>query len=187
MWFSYLLESLIAPTIQHLILSIYCLLTDLNQRPVEYLEESNNWCGPQLWILQYKVTQFDYLSTQYLITYQIIFHWFLLFLPKKSYTASWYVWGHWVLAVNHLNHQNLKKSLLSYKCGLIFVGMKEKKILEKMKFKMANSKKRSFFKIANSQYFLWKFHGAVLGFRVEFIDAKGIGMAQPIWPWGCPT
>ena len=43
------------------------------------------------------------------------------------YTAGWYVWGHWVLAVHYHNHQNLKKSLLSYKFGLIFVGMKEKK------------------------------------------------------------
>ena len=31
-----------------------------------------------------------------------------------------------------------------------------------------------------------KFHGLVLGL-VELIDAKGIGLAQPIWPWDCPT
>ena len=31
-----------------------------------------------------------------------------------------------------------------------------------------------------------KFHGLVLGL-VELIDAKGIGLAQPIWPWDCLT
>ena len=34
--------------------------------------------------------------------------------------------------------------------------------------------------------FSWKFHGLVLGL-VELIDVKGIGMAQLIWLWGCPT
>ena len=49
---------------------------------------------------------------------------------------------------NQGNLQNFEKSLLSYKCGLIFVGMKEKKIyfFEKMKFKMAGSKKGHFSK-----------------------------------------
>ena len=80
-----------------------------------------------------------------------------------------------------LNHQNFEKSMLSYKCGLIFVGMKEKKMkFEKMKFKMADSKKGHFSKPPILNIFLWKFHGSVLGL-VEFIDAKGIGMAQPIW------
>ena len=51
------------------------------------------------------------------------------------------------LAVDHLNHQNFKKSLLPYKCGLIFGGMKGKFFFfEKMKFKMANSKKGHFSK-----------------------------------------
>ena len=31
-------------------------------------------------------------------------------------------------AGNQSNHQNFKKSLLSCKCGLIFIGMKQKKI-----------------------------------------------------------
>ena len=48
-------------------------------------------------------------------------------LWTTPYTAGWYVWGHWVLAVDHLNHQNFKKSLLSYECGLVFIGMKQKK------------------------------------------------------------
>ena len=34
--------------------------------------------------------------------------------------------------------------------------------------------------------FLWKFNGLVLGL-VGLNDAKGIDVAQPIWPWGCPT
>ena len=59
--------------------------------------------------------------------------------------------------------------------------MKQKKIFffEKIKFKTANSKKGPFSKSPILNIFLWKFHGAVLGL-VEFIDAKGIGMAQPI-------
>ena len=47
-------------------------------------------------------------------------------------------------------------------------------------------KKTEFFKIANSQNFLWKFHGLVLGLE-GLIDAKGIDLSQPIWLWGCPT
>ena len=45
---------------------------------------------------------------------------------------------------------------------------------------MADAKKIEFFKIANSQNFLRKFHGLVLG-SVELIDAKGIGGTQPMW------
>ena len=86
------------------------------------------------------------------------------------------------MAINHLNHQNFKQSLLSYKCGIIFVGMKEKKFFfEKMKFKMADSKKGHFSKSPILNIFLRKLHGAVLGL-VEFINGKGIAMAQPIWP-----
>jgi hypothetical protein len=44
---------------------------------------------------------------------------------------------------------------------------------------MADSKKGHFSKSPILNIFLWKFNGAVLGL-VEFIDAKGIGMAQPI-------
>ena len=32
------------------------------------------------------------------------------------------------VAGNQINHQNFEKSLLRYKCGLIFIGMKQKKI-----------------------------------------------------------
>ena len=45
---------------------------------------------------------------------------------------------------------------------------------------MADFSQWSFFKIANSQNFLRKFHRSVLGF-VGLIDAKGIDVAQPIW------
>ena len=51
---------------------------------------------------------------------------------------------------------------------------------------MADSKKGHFSKSPILNIFLWKIHELVLGL-VEFIDAKGIGMAQPIWPWGCRT
>ena len=43
------------------------------------------------------------------------------------------------------------------------------------------AKKRSFFKIDNSKYFLSKSNGVILGL-VELNDAKGINMAQPMWP-----
>ena len=41
-------------------------------------------------------------------------------------------------------------------------------------------KKIMFFKITNYQYFLWKYHGLVLGL-VELIDVKGIDVAQPTY------
>ena len=64
-------------------------------------------------------------------------------------------------AGNQGNHQNFKKCLLSYKCGLIFIGMKQKKI-----------------------YFQFSifFHENFMVLRLmELIDAKGINVAQPIW------
>ena len=65
--------------------------------------------------------------------------------------------------------------------------MKQKKIIFlKKKIQNGRLKKTEFFKIANSQTFLWKFHGLVLGL-VELIDAKGIDVAQPIWLRDCPT
>ena len=48
---------------------------------------------------------------------------------------------------------------------------------EENKFKMANFSKWPFFKIANSQFFLRKFHRLVLGL-VGLIDAKAINVAQ---------
>ena len=44
---------------------------------------------------------------------------------------------------------------------------------------MADSKKIEFFKITNSQYFLWKFHGLVLEL-IELNDGKGIDEASGI-------
>ena len=83
---------------------------------------------------------------------------------KIWYTASWYVWGEWFLAVNHHNHRNWVPSILIHKLWLIFMGRKQKK---KKNFEKKNQngqlKKSSFFKIANSQYFLWKFTGLVFG------------------------
>ena len=49
-----------------------------------------------------------------------------------------------------------------------------------MKFKMADSKKARFPAQPILNILLQKFHGLVLGL-VELIDAKGIGVAQPIW------
>ena len=61
-------------------------------------------------------------------------------------------------ARNQSNHQNFKKSLLSYK-------FQAKKIKRKKEIQTGRLK---------------KFNGLVLGL-VEWIDAKGIDVAQPIW------
>ena len=68
------------------------------------------------------------------------------------------------------------------------MGMKQKKnfFFSKKKFKMADSKKAHFLKSPILKNFLWKFLRFVLGL-VGLNDAKSIDMAQPIWPWGCPT
>ena len=88
--------------------------------------------------------------------------------------------------VNQGNHQKFDPSLLHYKFWMIFMGMKQKKKFEKKKFKMADSKKLSFSTSPKAEQFPPKFHGLVLGL-VGLIDAKGNDVAQPIWPWGCPT
>ena len=51
---------------------------------------------------------------------------------------------------------------------------------------MADSKILSFSTLPILNIFFQKFHGLVLGL-VGLIDLKGIELAQPIWPWGCPT
>ena len=62
------------------------------------------------------------------------------------------------------------------------MAMKQKKIFfEEKKIKMADSKKGHFPSLPILNIFFQKFHGLVLGL-VGLIDAKGIGLAQPIWP-----
>ena len=65
--------------------------------------------------------------------------------------------------------------------------MKQKKFFffEK-KFKMADSKNAHFSKSPILKIFSRKFLRLVLGL-VGLNDAKGIDVAQCIWPWGCPT
>ena len=58
-------------------------------------------------------------------------------------------------AGNQGNHQNFEKSLLSYKCWLIFVGMKTKKNSKK-KIQNGRLKKTEVFNSPNSQYFFRK-------------------------------
>ena len=60
------------------------------------------------------------------------------------------------------------------------MGMKQKK------FKTADSKKARFSKSPILKIFSRKFLRLVLGL-VGLNDAKGIDVAQRIWPWGCPT
>ena len=68
------------------------------------------------------------------------------------------------------------------------MGMKQKKIFFflKKKFKMADSKKAHFSKSPILEKFLRKSLRSVLGL-VGLNDAKGIHVAQCIWPWGCLT
>ena len=88
---------------------------------------------------------------------------------------------------NHGNHKNFDLCLISKNFWLIFMEMKQKKFFFwKTKFKMADSKKVRFSKSPILNIFLWKFHGLVLGL-VGLNDAKGINLAQSIWPWGSPT
>ena len=49
------------------------------------------------------------------------------------------------------------------------------------KFKMADSKKLSFSTSPKAEQFPPKFHGLALGL-VGLIDAKGIDLAQSMWP-----
>ena len=56
-----------------------------------------------------------------------------------------------------------------------------KKKNSKKRFKMADSKKVSFSTLSILNIFFPKFHGLVLGF-VELIGAKGIDVAQLVWP-----
>ena len=95
-----------------------------------------------------------------------------------SYSGVQIRWQRVFWAGNQVIHQNFDKSLLTYKCWLIFMRMKQKK------FKMADSKKGHFPAPPILNISSWKFHGFVLGL-VGLIDAKGIDVAQPTWLWGC--
>ena len=67
-------------------------------------------------------------------------------------------WQRVFRAENQGNHQNFDTSLLTYKCWLIFMAMKQKKIFFlKKKIQNGRLKKRSFSISANSQYFFSKF------------------------------
>ena len=66
---------------------------------------------------------------------------------------------------NQGKHQNFNASILPYKFGLIFMGMKQTKIFWEKKFKMANSKKLV---IANSQKIFVKI--SQIGLWVSRID-----------------
>ena len=54
-------------------------------------------------------------------------------------------------AGNQSNHQNFEKSLLSCKCGLIFIGMEQKKNIENWRFW-----KTTFFWVGHFAFFFFK-------------------------------
>jgi hypothetical protein len=58
-------------------------------------------------------------------------------------------------AVNQGNHQNFEKSLLSYKYGLIFIGIMQNFFLKK-KNQNGRLKKNAIFNSPNAQYFFMK-------------------------------
>ena len=88
-------------------------------------------------------------------------------------------------AENQVNHQNFDPSLLPKKLWLLFMGMKQKKKLKK-RIQNGRLKKPHFAKWSILNNVLPNWAGWVLGL-VGLIDTKGIDLAQPIWPWGCPT
>ena len=82
--------------------------------------------------------------------------------------------------------------ILTHPCKPVNFGLfsceksKKKIFFRKKKFKMADSKKQRFSKSPILKIFSRKFHRLVLGL-VGLNDAKGIDLAQRIWPWGCLT
>ena len=76
----------------------------------------------------------------------------------NSYTAGWYVWGQWFLAVNHHSHKNWVQSILIHNFVTNFHGKQKNVFFSKKKIQNGRLKKRSFFKIANSQYFFVKIY-----------------------------
>ena len=94
-----------------------------------------------------------------------------------TYTAGWYVWGEWVLAVNHHNHKNWDPSTLTHNLWLIFIGIKHFFFFfEKQNSKWLTQKKCFFQNCQFSIFFLWKFHELFLGL-IGLNDAKGIHVA----------
>ena len=86
------------------------------------------------------------------------------------------MFGGVIFAANQRYHQKFDPFLISKNLWLIFMEMKQKNIsfFEK-KNQNGRLKKSEFFKIANSQYFLW-FYGLVIGL-VLLNDAQGIDVA----------
>ena len=97
-----------------------------------------------------------------------------------SFTAGWNVWGDWFLAVNHYNYKIWVPLILKHYLWLIFTGMKQKK-------SKWRTQRKVIFQNCQCSIFFVKI--AWIGpwvSRIE-IDAKGIDVAQLLWPWGCPT
>ena len=83
----------------------------------------------------------------------------------------------------------VQKKMLPHIKGLDYSQRWSKKKIQNgrlRKFKMAASKKTHFPAPPILNIFSWNSHGLDLGL-VELIEAKGIGLAQLIWSWGCPT
>ena len=82
----------------------------------------------------------------------------------------------------------LQKKMIPHRNELHFSMNWSKKKFQNGRLKNSKwppQKKTHFPALPILNIFSWKFHGLVLGL-VELIDAKGIGVAQPIWHWGCP-
>ena len=110
------------------------------------------------------------LTVFWVIQYSYLFE---CFINESSYTV--------VCRLDGKDYFGLKTrvitSLLTYKCWLIFMTMKQKK-----NSKWTTQKKGHFPSPPILNIFFQKFHGWVLGL-VGLIDAKGIDGPQPIWRW----
>ena len=106
---------------------------------------------------------------------------------SKVYSGVQIRWQRIFWAGNQGIHQNFEKSLLTYKCWLIFMRMKQKKIffLKKTIPKWPTQKKLSFSNPPILNIFPTKFQRLVLRY-IKYIDAKSNDVVQPIWLSDCP-
>ena len=89
-------------------------------------------------------------------------------------------------AGNQVNHQNFEKNDTSYEIQGCFHFKKQTFFFLKKKIQNGRLKKNHFPAPPILNNFSQKFHGLVF-WLVGLIDAKGIGVAQPLWLWSCPT
>ena len=104
-----------------------------------------NWLGKNPKFVHRSVRKFDLMNMFWMaILHKIIFFYFFCI---HTYTVLHMFRQVLFWAENQGNHQNFEKSLLSCKCGLIFIGMEQKKkfFLKKNQIQNGQQKKWAFF------------------------------------------